>query len=121
MHPGIFPCLDQLRVHLEPKPAREPHRAQRPKGVIEERLAGRQGGSDQAESEVGRAFPRVVLDRALVDVVEQGVDREISAAGDKVKLWSNGGAARRVRGRGGGGGVLRGEECGDVAEVSLLS
>lgn len=79
VHSGISPRLHQLRVHPETQATSESHRAQRPQGVIEEGLAGGQGGTHQAQAEVGGTLARVVLDDAGVDVVEQGVDREVSA------------------------------------------
>ena len=77
VHPRISAGVQQLRVNPEPEPAGEPDRPQHAKGVVQKRLAGGQRCPHQTLAKICRSFPRVVLDRVCVDVVEQRVDRQV--------------------------------------------
>lgn len=93
MHPWVPPSVHQLGVHPKPQAAGESYRPKHAQRVVEEGLAGREGGADESQAEVGGALAGVVFYCAGVHIVEQGVDSKVSG-GERER-----GEAERKRGR----------------------
>lgn len=89
-HLDLFPLDRRLHLPIQlvlpPKPRREPDGSDNPQRVIMERLDRFEWRSDPFrfagdETEVGEAFAGLVLDGTGAEVVEEGVDGQVSAFG----------------------------------------